>query len=99
MTSAEVDSAVVANSKDSIEPQLPDSGNASVSGSPDCVHTNGEVAEADGAAKGPPQETVFSLTIQPTVGDSFDLQVGIQLTKSVRCFSSLGCLYVFYCKF
>ncbi|VDK49646.1 unnamed protein product [Cylicostephanus goldi] len=38
------------------------------------VKVVGEVAEADGAAKGPPQETVFSLTIQPTVGDSFDLQ-------------------------
>ncbi|KHJ96938.1 hypothetical protein OESDEN_03094 [Oesophagostomum dentatum] len=77
MTSAEVDSAVVANTKETIELQLqlPDSGNASVSGSPDCVRTNGEVAEADGAAKGPPQETVFSLTIQPTVGDSFDLQI------------------------
>ncbi|KAL6728113.1 hypothetical protein Aduo_009918 [Ancylostoma duodenale] len=76
MTSAEVDSAVVATTKDTIEPQLLDSGNASVSGSPDCVRTNGEVAELDAnGVKMPPQETVFTLTIQPTVGDSFDLQI------------------------
>lgn len=42
MTSAEVDSAVVATTKDTIEPQLLDSGNASVSGSPDCARTNGQ---------------------------------------------------------
>uniref|UniRef100_A0A0K0DAX0 Clu domain-containing protein n=1 Tax=Angiostrongylus cantonensis TaxID=6313 RepID=A0A0K0DAX0_ANGCA len=45
MTSAEVDSAVVTTTKDPIEPQLPDSGNVSVSGSPDCLQTSGNVFE------------------------------------------------------
>ncbi|PIO69514.1 tetratricopeptide repeat protein [Teladorsagia circumcincta] len=78
MTSAEVDSAVVANNKGTIEPQLPDSGNASVSGSPDCVRTNGEIAESDPTAQfkaAAAQDAVLTLTIQPTVGDSFEFQI------------------------
>ncbi|VDL69047.1 unnamed protein product [Nippostrongylus brasiliensis] len=75
MTSAEVDSAIVVNSKDTIEPQLPDSGNASVSGSPDCVPANGEVGDSSATAKTATQDAVLTLTIQPTVGDSFEFQI------------------------
>nr|CDJ96573.1 CRE-CLU-1 protein [Haemonchus contortus] len=78
MTSAEVGSAVVANTKDTIEAQLPDSGNASVSGSPDCVRTNGEITESDPTAQlkaAAAQDAVLTLTIQPTVGDSFEFQI------------------------
>ncbi|VDM62406.1 unnamed protein product [Angiostrongylus costaricensis] len=66
MTSAEVDSAVVTTTKDSIEPQLPDSGNVSVS----------EITEADSTTlKIEPQEAILTLTIQPGNGEPFDLQV------------------------
>ncbi|KAJ1373937.1 hypothetical protein KIN20_036498 [Parelaphostrongylus tenuis] len=78
MTSAEVDSTVVTTSPKEpiIDAQLPDSGNVSVSGSPDCLHTSGEITEADPSVlKAGPQEAILTLTIHPGIGESFDLQV------------------------
>lgn len=42
------------------------------------MFNSGEVAESDStAAKAGGQDAVLTLTIQPTVGESFDLQVGL----------------------
>ncbi|KJH46399.1 hypothetical protein DICVIV_07522 [Dictyocaulus viviparus] len=90
MTSAEVDSSFVTAAKDAIDSQLPDSGNVSVSGSPDCLHTNGiddvvsytissflgGITKSDSTTlKVASQEAILTLTIQSTTGDSFDLQI------------------------